>query len=32
MAEGLFRERRRLDDKNDDGVGSLKKRRSCRNE
>ena len=32
MPEGLFRERRRLDGKNDDGVGLLKKRRFCRNE
>ena len=27
MTEGPFRERRRLDGKHDDGVGSLKKRR-----
>jgi hypothetical protein len=32
MTEGPFRERRRLDDKDNDSVGSLKKRRSCRNE
>jgi hypothetical protein len=32
MTEGPFRERRRLDGKNDDGVGLLKKGRSCRNE
>jgi hypothetical protein len=32
MTEGPFRERRRLDGKNDDGVGLLKKGRSWRNE
>ena len=32
MTEGPFRERRRLDGKNNDGVGSLKKRRSSSNE
>ena len=32
MLAGLFRERRRLDDKEDDGLGSLKRRRSCQSE
>ena len=32
MTEGPFRERLRLDGKNDDGVGLLNKGRFCRNE
>jgi hypothetical protein len=32
MAMGPFREHRRVDGKTDEGVGVLKKRRSCRNE
>jgi hypothetical protein len=32
MPKGLYRERQRLDGKKDEGVGLLKKRRSCRNE